>query len=269
MTGLLEGKRALVTGGASGIGRAIATRFIDEGCSVVIADRDGAAVHDAALQMSAQRTVLGLQTDVSVEAEVREMVESARDHLGGLDILCNNAGIQGPVASLVDTDVEQFDEILSVDVRGVFLGMKHALPDMIRAGSGSIINTASIAGHRGWPASIGYFAAKHAVLGLTRAAAAEVSPAGVRVNAVCPGFVDTALMARFADLASPDDLSGFRAGVSAQVPLGRYARAEEIANVFVFLASDLSSYVCGADWVVDGGTLATRGLYAPSELEVA
>jgi NAD(P)-dependent dehydrogenase (short-subunit alcohol dehydrogenase family) len=129
---------------------------------------------------------------------------------------------------------------------------------MIAAGTGSVINTASIAGHRGWTDSVGYFAAKHAVLGLTRAAAAEVSPAGVRVNAVCPGFVDTDLMDRFAQVASPDDIEGFRAGVTSQIPAGRYARPDEIAEIFVFLASDRSSFVYGADWVVDGGTLATR-----------
>lgn len=262
MSQLLEGKRAVVTGAAAGIGRAIAECFVAEGAVVVAVDIDADAVGRTVEEIGAEDALIGLAADVSSESEVADALSRSREKLGGIDVLCNNAGIQGAITPLVDTDVNDFDRVLAVNIRGVFLGMKHALPEMTARGSGSVINTASIAGHRGWPDSIGYFAAKHAVLGMTRAAAAEVGPRGVRVNAVCPGFIDTDLMRRFADTVLPDDHAAFEGAVTAQIPAGRYGTPAEVAQIYAYLASDRAAFVYGSDWVVDGGTLATRGSFA-------
>jgi NAD(P)-dependent dehydrogenase (short-subunit alcohol dehydrogenase family) len=249
------GRVAVVTGGAGGIGLAAATAFATRGASVVLVDRDEERLEEACAGIAGN--VLAVTADVSVEGDVRRCVEAAVERHGQIDVLFNNAGIEGRNTPLAECPVELFDDVMAVNVRGIFLGLRHVLPVMLAAGRGAIVNTASMASFVAHPGRGPYSASKHAILGLTKAAAAEVAARGVRVNAICPGAVDTSLSRRIAadvDRARPDEAF---ARVLPKIPAGRYATPEEIAAVVCFLASDAASYVNGAAWLVDGGFLAT------------
>jgi NAD(P)-dependent dehydrogenase (short-subunit alcohol dehydrogenase family) len=249
------GRVAVVTGGAGDIGLAAATAFAAGGASVVLVDRDEKRLEEACAGMAGD--TLAVAADVSVEADVARYVETAVERHGRIDVLFNNAGIEGRNAALAECPVELFDEVMAVNVRGIFLGLRHVLPVMLDAGRGAIVNTASMASFVAHAGRGPYSASKHAILGLTKAAAAEVAAHGVRVNAICPGAVDTQLSRRIAadvDPAQPDEAF---ARVVPKIPAGRYATPEEIAAVVCFLASDAASYVNGAAWLVDGGFLAT------------
>lgn len=249
------GRVAVITGGADGIGRAAATAFATRGASIVLVDRDEARLEQARAELGGD--AVAVAADVSVEADVRRYVEAAIERHGRIDMLFNNAGIEGRNTPLAECPVELFDDVMAVNVRGVFLGLRHVLPVMLAAGRGAIVNTASMASMVAHPGRGPYSASKHAILGLTKAAAAEVAAAGIRVNAVCPGAVDTQLSRRIAsdvDPARPDEAF---TRVLPKIPAGRYATPEEIAAVVCFLASDAASYVNGAAWLVDGGFLAT------------
>lgn len=188
---------------------------------------------------------VAVQADVSQGADVQRMLEAAGAQFGRLDILCNNAGIEGDLAPLGDCTEENFDRVMAVNARGVFLGMRYAIPLMVAGGGGSIINTASIAGSVAFPTMLPYCASKGAIIAMSRTAAAEYAAAGVRVNCICPGVVSTALVERLpARLLS---------GVSAQTPVGRIARPEEMAGAVVYLASDAASFVTGSLITLDGG----------------
>lgn len=250
-----EGRVAVVTGGAGGIGLAAATAFAVGGASVVLVDRDEGRLEQARARVAGD--AIAVAADVSVESDVRRYVETAIERHGRIDVLFNNAGIEGRNAPLAECPVDLFDDVMAVNVRGIFLGLRHVLPVMLAAGRGAVVNTASMAGFVAHPGRGPYSASKHAILGLTKAAAAEVAARGVRVNAICPGAVDTRLSRRIAadvDPVRPDDAF---ARVLPKIPAGRYARPEEIAAVVCFLASDAASYVNGAAWLVDGGFLAT------------
>lgn len=252
----LEGKVAVVTGGGGGIGTATGVRMGRAGASVVLVDLDAqrlAVAREAVAATGAQvRTHVA---DVTSSAQVRGYVDAALAAFGAVDVLFNNAAIIGPVAALTEYDEDDFDRVLAVNVRGVFLGLRHVLPLMVARGSGSVINTGSLSSERGLPGTPAYNAAKHAVLGLTRSAAAEVAPSGVRVNAVLPGMIDTPMLAEVA--AGFPDPDAARAAAASVSPQGRLGRAEEVAEVVTFLASDAASHVNGAAWAVDGGILAT------------
>ncbi|MGH2851622.1 MAG: SDR family NAD(P)-dependent oxidoreductase, partial [Solirubrobacteraceae bacterium] len=193
--------------------------------------------------------------DVTDSDAVRGYVAAALGAFGTIDVLFNNAAIIGPIGALAEYDEDAFDRIIAINVRGVFLGLRHVLPIMLAQRSGSIINTGSLTSERGLPGTPAYNAAKHAVLGLTRSAAAEVGHAGVRVNAVLPGMIDTPML-RSVTAGFPDPDGALRAaeGVS---PQGRLGSAEEVAEVVTFLASNAASLVNGAAWAVDGGILGT------------
>lgn len=248
----LEGKVALVTGAASGIGRASSLALAEAGATVVAADVDEDGLAETAQRIEkvggrAETT----RCDVTQEADVRQAVETALAINGQLDIAHNNAGIEGPLAKLTDVSVEDFDRVIAVDLKGVFLGLKHQIPVMAEQGSGSIINTASVAGLVANQGAAAYSAAKHGVVGLTRTAAAEWARKGVRVNAICPGWTDTAMVGRVDD-RNPR----VRENYLAAVPAGRLGEPEEVAALVVFLAGDEAAYLNGAALPIDGAWTA-------------
>lgn len=249
-SGALRGRAALITGGASGIGRATALLFGREGAAVVVHDlrADGQATADAIAAAGGRAAFL--QGDVTRAADCQAAVEKVLAEFGGLHILVNNAGIIRR-ASVVDTTEEEWDRVMAVNVKSVFLLSKAAIPVMARGGGGVIVNTASGWGIDGGKDAASYCASKAAVVNLTRAMAIDHAEQNIRVNCVCPGDTDTPMLREEARQLG-QEVKGFLAR-SAQRPLGRMGRPEEIAQVMLFLASDASSYVTGTALVVDGG----------------
>ena len=254
------GKIALVTGAANGIGRATALAFAKGGARMALVDRDrdgGEATAGIIRQQGGE--AIFVAADVTRAAEVAAYVKATLDAYGRIDCFFNNAGIEGPVAHTADYDEAMFDQVIAVNVKGVFLGLRHVLPVMIAQKSGAVVNTASVAGLVATPGMPAYVASKHAVIGLTKTAAGEVARQGVRVNAVCPGPVDTRMihsLERMLDPAHPEEVN--RRYQAAQ-PTGRYTTPEEIASTVLFLCSDFDSNTTGAHFVVDGGRTATGG----------
>ena len=263
-----KGKVAIVTGGANGIGQAVAQGLAARGArGVLVVDRDVAAGEAtvAAIQAAGGNAVFA-RADVTSSAEVQAYVKLALDTWGAVDCFHNNAGIEGRVAHTAEYDEAGFDQVIAVNVKGVFLGLRHILPVMLKQGSGAIVNTASVAGLFGTPGMPAYVASKHAVMGLTKVAAGEVGPQGIRVNAVCPGPIDTRMVRDIAKQVSPNNTDAVEARYAGSIPLRRYGTAEEVANVVMFLLSDLAGNVTGAQYVVDGGrTAAPAGVSAPVE----
>ena len=252
------GKVAVVTGGANGIGQAVARGFAARGAKgVVVVDRDAAAgaATVAAIRAAGGQAVF-CAADVTSSADVQAYVKLALDSYGAIDCFHNNAGIEGRVATTAEYDEAVFDAVMAVNVKGVFLGLRHVLPVMLKQGHGAVVNTASIAGLLGTPGMSAYVASKHAVMGLTKVAAGEVGPAGVRVNAVCPGPIDTRMVRDIAKQVSPNHPEDIASRYAGSIPLRRYGTAEEVANVVLFLCSDLAGNVTGAQYVVDGGRSA-------------
>jgi NAD(P)-dependent dehydrogenase (short-subunit alcohol dehydrogenase family) len=254
-------KVALVTGGSNGIGRATALGFAGRGAKVVIVDRDatgGEATAGIVRQKGGE--ALFVQADVTDAQSVQAYVKKAVDTWGRIDCFHNNAGIEGKVANIADYDEAMFDQIMAVNVRGVFLGLKYVLKQMLaQKGGGAIVNTASTAGLMGSPGMNAYVASKHAVLGLTKTASGEVARQGIRVNAVCPGPIDTRMIHDLEKQLNPADPHKVEATYQASIPIGRYGTAEEVANTVLFLCSDLAANITGAHFVVDGGRTATPG----------
>jgi NAD(P)-dependent dehydrogenase (short-subunit alcohol dehydrogenase family) len=254
------GKVALVTGGGNGIGRAAASAFAKSGAKVVVVDRDaqgGEATCGILRQHGAEARFVA--ADVTRSAEVRNYVQQALDAFGRIDCFFNNAGIEGKWTHTADYDEEMFDQVIAVNVKGVFLGLRHVLPVMLGQGGGAIVNTASVAGLVATPGMPAYVASKHAVIGLTKTAAGEVARSGVRVNAVCPGPVDTRMIHALEQQISPSDPAEVARRYQAAMPTGRYTTADEIASMVLFLCSDLASNITGGQFVVDGGRTATGG----------
>ncbi len=246
-----EGKVAIVTGGAGGIGRAVCLGFAAEGAAVVVADMDGdEGERTAALVREAGGRATFRQTDVSRDEDCRAMVETALSAFGGLDVAFNNAGIGGSGFALVEEEEATFDRMVAINLKGVFLSMRHEIAAMLKLGGGTIVNTSSVAGLVGNPGLSSYCAAKHGVTGMTRAAALDYIREGVRINAVCPGATRTRLLeAWFQDPAVEEHVMGLH-------PVGRIADAEEVARVVLFLASPESSFMVGCAVPVDGGVTA-------------
>jgi 3-oxoacyl-[acyl-carrier protein] reductase len=246
VAGKLDGKVAVVTGGARGIGGEIATAFGAEGADVVIADVLGAEVAAPVLSSIAEsgRCSLLLQTDVSDEQQVRAMVDAALAEFGRIDILVNDAGIVGQVA-FADLEVSEWDRVMSVNLRGVFLCTRFVLPGMLERGRGKIINVASQLGQIGGIEMVHYSASKAGVIGLTKALAREVSSQGIQVNAIAPGPILTEMMA--------EETEEWAARKLAELPMGRFGEAHEVAPTAVFLASDDSSYYVGQTLCPNGG----------------
>jgi len=250
----LEDKRAIVTGGAGGIGRATARAFAAEGAKVAVVDLDGAraeAVVDEIITDGGE--AIALQADVSAETDIIRVVETAVETFGGVDVVFNNAGIIRR-ATAIELTVEEWDRVFAVNVRSVFLMCKHVVPVMAAGGGGSIVNTGSGWGLKGGANALSYCASKGAVVNMTRALAIDHGPQGIRVNSVNPGDTNTDMLRNEAAQLG-EDPSAFLAG-AADRPLGRMGEPAEIAAAVVWLASDASSYVTGAAMVVDGGGIA-------------
>ncbi len=248
MTKRLDGKRIIITGAVSNIGLAAVRSFVAEGARVVIGDKNEDGGKSVADEIGAAVRFIG--TDVSSEASVAGLVDKGVDWLGGLDVLVQNAGVQhsGPIA---DFDQARWDSLFSINARAQFFGAKHAIPHLRKSGKGSIINTSSLAGKRGGPGLVAYSASKGAVIAFTTALAIELAPDNIRVNAICPGWVDTAFNQPAIDYMGGS--AAQQAKIATYVPLGRQAQSEEIAPLFVYLASDESSYVTAQAISVDGG----------------
>ena len=254
------GKVALVTGGGNGIGRAASVAFVRQGAKEVVVDRDAAGAEaTAGIIRQNGGEALAVTADVTRSADVKAYVKAAIDTFGRIDCFFNNAGIEGKVASTAEYDEAVFDQVIGVNVKGVFLGMRHVLPEMIRQGGGAVVNTASVAGLVATPGMPAYVASKHAVVGLTKTAAGEVARHGIRVNAVCPGPVDTRMIHALEEQLAPGDPASVGARYQAAIPTGRYSTVEEIASMVLFLCSDLASNTTGGQFVVDGGRTATGG----------
>ncbi len=255
-----DGKVVVITGAANGIGRATALAFGRAGARLVLVDRDAAAGEAAAgLVRQAGGEARFVAADVTRSAEVWGYVTAALDAHGRIDCFFNNAGIEGKVAPLAEYDEAVFDTVIGVNLKGVFLGLRHVLPVMLRQRSGAIVNTASVAGLVATPGMSAYVASEHAVIGLTKTAAGEAARAGVRVNAVCPGPVETRMMRSLESQLDPADPGAVARRYRAGLTSGRYTTPEEIANVVLFLCYDLAGNVNGAQWVVDGARTAIGG----------
>ena len=255
MAGMLDGKSALITGGGGGIGRATALAFAREGARVAVADLMAEAARETVAQVNASGgQAISLSGDVSRDADVRAMIDAVVGTYGRLDCAFNNAGIAGWQVDAIlkktaEWSEEAFDRMIAVNLKGVWLCMRHELPQMQAQGGGAIVNTGSIAGLVGLPNSSAYVAAKHGVVGLTKTAALEYAEANIRVNAVCPGYIRTPMTEPSMQLRG--------AAILAQTPLMRMGNPEEIAEMVVWLCSERASYVSGAAYNVDGGWMAT------------
>jgi NAD(P)-dependent dehydrogenase (short-subunit alcohol dehydrogenase family) len=254
MAGMLAGKSALITGGGGGIGRATALAFAREGARVAVADAaTESAQQTVALVNQAGGQAMSLTADVTDTAQVQAMIRSVVAAFGRLDCAFNNAGIAGFQVDAGGKKTHEwaddsFDRMIAVNLKGVWLCMKHEIPQMLEQGGGTMVNTGSIAGLVGLPTSSAYVAAKHGVLGLTKTAALEYAGTNIRVNAVCPGYIETKMTEDVMHRRGPE--------LMAKVPFHRMGKPEEIAEMVVWLCSDRASYVSGACFNVDGGYMA-------------
>jgi NAD(P)-dependent dehydrogenase (short-subunit alcohol dehydrogenase family) len=254
----LERCVAVVTGGAAGIGRAVAELFAREGASVVIADTDEALGHEVAAGIQERGDqALFVPCDVSRAEDASRLAEEAVRAFGSIGILHNNAGIQR-YGSVTETSEEVWDEVMAVNLKGVYLCSHACIPHIQRRGGGAIINTASVQAFASQPRVAAYAASKGAVVSLTRSMALDYAPSNIRVNCVCPGSVDTPMLRWAADVLSPDPEAALHEWGRLH-PLGRVARPEEVAQLVLFLASERSSFITGAAFSVDGGLSAALG----------
>lgn len=245
-----DGKVAIVTGGGSGIGAAIARDLADQGAQVVVADLDLAAAQQVAGAIRGKGPAAhALAVDVADAGAVERMVAFAVETCGGLHLAVNNAGIGGPTQMLADYPLDDWHQVVDVNLNGVFYGMKYQIGAMLAAGGGAIVNMSSILGSVGWAGSGAYVAAKHALVGLTKAAALEYAAHGVRVNAVGPAFIDTPLLAKNLDADTLGQLAGLH-------PAGRLGTPEEVSALTLFLLSERASFITGSYHLVDGGYTA-------------
>src|ERR1700734_1112205 len=244
-----DGQVAVITGAANGFGLAVASRLAEEGAKLVLVDRDEAALSAAASKLSGLAGVAG----GSDESQVDGYVAAAVAEFGRIDLFFNNAGIEGRMAPMTELSVADFDRVWAVNARGVFMGLRAVLKVMKPQGSGVIVNTAAMAAIKGAATFSPYIASKHAVLGLTKSAALEGAPYGIRVNCVAPGHIDTRMARDLTAQINPDDPEGVFASVSNSVPYGkRYGTAAEVANLVLWLLSSESEDVSGALYLIDG-----------------
>lgn len=254
----LQDKVALITGGANGLGAETAKALLEEGAKVAIVDISADALASSAKDLGVGKGRLIMVTaDVSQQEDVKAYVDTTVEAFGRIDVFFNNAGIGGPLAPIVDQDIADFDRVIAVNLRGAYLGLQQVLPVMYAQRSGSVINTSSIGGLVAGPTPVSpYVASKFAITGLTRLAATESAPYQVRVNSIHPSPANTQMMRALEAGADPDDPEGMRDVFASSIPLGRYAEPRDIANLVLFLASDVSSFITGSEHRVDGGMLS-------------
>ena len=244
-----EGKVALVTGAASGMGFAAAKSFAESGAAVVLADVNKEKVDKAAKDLTEKGyKAIAVICDVSDETQVKAMVDKAVETFGRLDAAYNNAGVNSPMTDTADLDPEEYDRIMNIDLRSVWLCMKYELKQMRTQGSGAIVNCSSLGGLVGNPGRAAYHAAKHGILGMTKSAAIEYAPKGIRINAVCPGIIETPMVEMMVETGDLSKEAG-----AALAPIGRLGSAEEVADVVLWLCSSASTFVIGQSISVDGG----------------
>ena len=249
---MTDQKAAIITGGSSGIGRAAAVALAKQGVKIAIAARRAKEGEETVrLVKEAGSEGIFVKTDVANENDVRSLVEKTVKTYGRLDYAFNNAGIEETPTSLVEQTSNVFDQIMNVNVKGVWLSMKYEIPEMIRTGGGAIVNTSSGAGVIGYPQQPIYIASKHAVLGLTKSAALEYAKSGIRINAIAPGVTETEMVERVAE----DDKQLIES-IKSITPIGRIGDPQEIANAVVWLLSDKASFVLGHTLLVDGGVVS-------------
>lgn len=246
----LKNKVAIITGGGSGIGRSTCLLFAQEGATVVVADYVADGGSETVRQIKAAGGDASfVLTDVAKSADVQNMIATTVKTYGRVDILFNNAGIEGPSSKLANYKEEDWDRVIAIDLTAVYLGMKYVIPEMLKQGGGVIISTASVAGIVGFPGSGAYSAAKAGVINMTRMVALEYADKNIRVNCICPGIIDTPMVDRVVGGRPKERV------VKAE-PVGRLGRPEDIANAALFLASDESSFATGAPFIIDGGYVA-------------
>lgn len=251
--GMLDGKIGLVTGAGSGIGRSTAIAMAREGAKVVVSDVDDkGGAETVKMVTGAGGDAFFVHADVSDPAQIEALVKAAVDKYGALHLAVNNAGIGGESATCADYSIEGWRKVMSINLDGVFYSVKYEVPAMLAAGGGAIVNIASILGLVGWAQAPAYVAAKHGVVGLTKAAALEFATAGIRVNAVNPGFIATPLLVN-AGISKGSDLEAF---IASKHALNRLGKAEEVAEGIVWLLSDKASFVTGIPFPIDGGYTA-------------
>lgn len=251
----LDNKTAVITGGAGGIGRAAAKLFAEEGANVLIVDLSEESLAGTVAEIGSNR-VSGCAADVTQAEDTRRMIDVATERYGGVDILLANAGIEGTVKPITEYDDDLFDRVINVNVKGVWLSLKHSIPAIAKRGGGSIIITSSVAGVRGGPGMAPYVTSKHAVIGLMRSAAKECAPMNIRVNTVNPSPVETRMMRSIEASLAPGKEQTVHDRMASNIPLGRYGQPEDIAKVMLFLASDDAAFVTGAVYMADGGSTA-------------
>ena len=257
----LTGKIALITGGAGGIGQAAAKRFTAEGAKVVLVDLDESALRSVVQSIGEDMASYAV-ADVTQPEQVQSYVNVAVERWGGVDIYLANAGIEGTLSSIPEYPIDIFDQVMAVNVRGVWLGLKYVIPAMRNRGGGSIVITSSTAGIGGGAGMSAYVTSKHAVTGIMRSAALECAPLGIRVNTVNPAPIETRMMRSLEEMraAAADDsavtLQQTKQSFEARIPLRRYGNPEEVTNMMLFLASEESSFCTGGVYMVDGGRSA-------------
>ncbi len=246
----LANKVSLITGGGSGIGRATCLLFAQEGARVSVADYDEPGGQETVQQIRASGgTAAFIRADVSQSADVQRMIAATKETYGRIDVLFNNAGIEGPSAKLATYPEDAWDTVIAIDLTSVYLGMKYVIPHMLEQGGGVILSTASVAGLVGFPGSGAYAAAKAGVINLTRMVALEYASKNIRVNCICPGIIATPMAERVIGERPQEQ-------VVRMEPIGRLGKAEDIAQAALFLASDESSFATGAPFIIDGGYVA-------------
>ncbi len=253
--GRIEQKVAVITGGAGGIGKAACQTFVDEGAKVLLTDVDEGALKKIVKEIGS-KNVSYCVTDVKGLQDNLAMAALAKDLYGGIDIFIANAGIEGEVKPIIECDVDRFDEVIAVNVKGVFLGLQAVVPEMIKRGGGSIVITSSVAGVKGSPSISPYCTSKHAVIGLMKCAALEYARYNIRVNSVNPSPVETRMMRSLEEGLAPGAAEVAKNRMETAIPLKRYGEPSEVAKVMLFLASDESSWVTGSVQMVDGGMTA-------------
>ena len=251
----LDGKVAVITGGAGGIGKEAGRMFVAEGADVLLVDVDEQALKSACDEIGSNK-VSYCVADVTSAEDNQTMIQTAEERYGGVDILLANAGVEGDVTSIVDYDEARFDQVMAVNVKGPFLGLKAAIPAIEKRGGGSIIITSSVAGINGAANVAPYVTSKHAVIGMMKSAAKECAAMNIRVNTVNPSPVETRMMRSLEEGFSPGQAAEAKQGMQDNIPLGRYAEPVDIAKIMLFLSSDDAEFLTGSVYMADGGSTA-------------